>query len=319
MRVAVLRTKPTPRGDYILDAWRSGLVNCGDTPVDVSVASPLKLLDDCDAAVQICAPTPRDKTDVGCFRRAVADRFSELGRRIVTIDSGFVRNQAQAQERGLLLADTGSYRKYDGSVYYAVGLGGIKAAAVYPSPAGSESRWAKLRYPLGAWRKGGKLVVLMGQPLGAQGSATINIYDWYARAWRDARAAGFSVAYRPHPSLRKSKARMAADHAAFSAKTSRNVPVFAGTLDAAIAAAGVVATWSSNACVSAVLAGVPVVVYSDLCVAWPVASHGAGGFSALVYPDRTAWCEQLAWSQWNIDEMRTGECWSRVRLCEDVR
>lgn len=72
-------------------------------------------------------------------------------------------------------------------------------------------------------------------------------------------------------------------------------------------------THGSNAAVEAVIAGVPVVVVSkDACAADPMADHDIGNVLDPSFPDDAArwqWLCDLAYCQFNIDEIANGTAW----------
>jgi len=77
----------------------------------------------------------------------------------------------------------------------------------------------------------------------------------------------------------------------------------------------VLATHSSNAAVDAILAGVPAIVLGP-GIARPVASHSLAEIDDPRWPsieDRGQWLADLAYCQWTVDEMASGEMWNIVR------
>lgn len=71
--------------------------------------------------------------------------------------------------------------------------------------------------------------------------------------------------------------------------------------------ADIAAGETSTALIDAVLAGVPIVC-SDKHIAAPV----AGTFEAPFRGDRTQWAHDLAYCQWNHDEIKQGEAWGHI-------
>jgi hypothetical protein len=87
-----------------------------------------------------------------------------------------------------------------------------------------------------------------------------------------------------------------------------------GPLQDALARAAVVVTWNSNTGVDALLAGKPVVALGEGAMAAPLAARELGG---RCDPDREAWAHALAWKQWTLDEIRSGD--ALVGVVEDLR
>ena len=72
-----------------------------------------------------------------------------------------------------------------------------------------------------------------------------------------------------------------------------------------------VITYSSTAAVETVLAGIPTQVLSKRSIAWPVACHT---FEEPEFtPDREQWAHQLAYRQWTLPEIESGEFWDTVK------
>lgn len=80
-----------------------------------------------------------------------------------------------------------------------------------------------------------------------------------------------------------------------------------------LAGAALAVTWNSNSAVDAVLAGVPAIALDRGSMAWDVSGHE---LRTPPMPDRTAWAHALAWKQWRLDEISSGECWSHIHSRE---
>ena len=70
---------------------------------------------------------------------------------------------------------------------------------------------------------------------------------------------------------------------------------------------------TTNGSVDAIINGVPVITPDPACMAFKVSSHFLTEILEPRTPDRTQWLYDLAYSQWTIDEMKQGECWSFIR------
>ena len=82
----------------------------------------------------------------------------------------------------------------------------------------------------------------------------------------------------------------------------------AAGLGADLEGAYALVTWSSAAAVTALLAGVPVIVGGD-CAAAPVAGRTVFKLEKLPRKPREEWCGVLADNQWTIAEMADGTAW----------
>ena len=84
--------------------------------------------------------------------------------------------------------------------------------------------------------------------------------------------------------------------------------VLSRTLEHDLIGAHCLITWSSAAAVTAVLAGVPVIVESPDCCALPM-SGTLEELENLPMPDRDNWASVLADQEWSLDEFRNGTAW----------
>jgi hypothetical protein len=81
----------------------------------------------------------------------------------------------------------------------------------------------------------------------------------------------------------------------------------------AIKGAKVVVTINSNAGVDAVLAGKPVVALDKGSMVYDIAAKDFTNLNVPKWPDRTQWCNNIAYAQWHPDELRAGEGWNHLK------
>lgn len=111
------------------------------------------------------------------------------------------------------------------------------------------------------------------------------------------------IVYRPKPSWRDAEP---VDGATFQQ---------GGTLAALLSDAHLLATWGSSAAVDAIIAGVPVLALGET-IARPVAETSIKRVEAPFFPNdeqRHQWACDLAYCQWSLDELRSGEAWQHIR------
>lgn len=325
MRVALLHTKDTPRAEYLLGAFAEGVKAHGDTPYKVGPDTDLAALDQAAVAVQVCFPNRHhDGSAVPVFRLAAYDRLVAAGKRVVTIDTGFLKSQPEAElvqgPNRFCVDDPKTYHLHDARIYYAVGYGGLKNLGDYCTAGCGPDRWAALKTPLAPWRRAGNHVLVLGQPMHGLSSQHADIYAWYAATVAAVRAVTRRpIVFRQHPRIgviRASLSRRRADEGRvrdalrgvgnLTFSTSR---FLAQDLRGAWAAVA----FTTNAAVAAVVGGVPLFAGDRGCMAWDVASPDVRQIEKPRLPDRTAWANRLAYSQWTAAEMRRGACWARLR------
>ena len=78
--------------------------------------------------------------------------------------------------------------------------------------------------------------------------------------------------------------------------------------------ARVAISYSSNALVETVCAGIPTITLSKTSHAWPVSFHNIDVLEETVMPekDRTQWLYDMAYTQWKMSEINSGEVHKRL-------
>lgn len=84
-------------------------------------------------------------------------------------------------------------------------------------------------------------------------------------------------------------------------------------IEDAIKGAKVVVTINSNAGVDAVLAGKPVVALDKGSMVYDIAAKDFTNLNVPKWPDRTQWCNNIAYAQWKPDEVASGETWDHLK------
>jgi len=71
--------------------------------------------------------------------------------------------------------------------------------------------------------------------------------------------------------------------------------------------------YNSSSCVASVLAGIPIFVTDDDCVAWPIANRDLALIETPQLLDRQQWLNDLAAAHWCDDESRRGDIYQKFR------
>jgi hypothetical protein len=179
--------------------------------------------------------------------------------------------------------------------------GGLNNRATFRGPLDDPSGWERLfAGSMKPWRTPEGYALLIGQVPTDMSVRHIRIEGWYRATARQLSQAGWQVRFRPHPDA----VRRGVVH-----QPMPDAPLLGGSLDDALAGAGLVVTFNSNTGVDAILAGCPVVTMDEGAMAWPVASHEIG----IAMPCRQKWAQAMAWKQWSLEEIQSGVCWDSVR------
>lgn len=200
----------------------------------------------------------------------------------------FARNDVLICERG-----------YIGDRFYwtSIGFNGLNGRAEFPEyPDDGGKRFERIGVPLKPWNPTGDSVLLVGQVRGDMSLRGKNLVPWYAEtAKRCQEVYGLPVRFRPHPmEVRRGRATSVAGF-----ETDK------GELSESIERAAVVVTWNSNTGVESMLAGKPTVCHDIGSMAYEVAAHGIG--EVCTGEGREQWAHRLAWKQWTLDEIRSGD------------
>lgn len=198
---------------------------------------------------------------------------------------------AQADRAGcpVLVMENG----YLGEGFYALALDQHNGCGDWP--VGGAARLRKLGLKLTAWRQGGDHVLLLPQRgIGPRGVAMP--YGWAEQTLAELRTAtGRPVLVRPHPG--------------------RTAP--AQSLDEALAGAWCCVTWGSGAALKAIVAGKPVFHALAGWIGAPAARAYRGAASDLedcFTGARRPMLQRLAWAQWSLEEIASGEPIERLLL-----
>jgi hypothetical protein len=181
--------------------------------------------------------------------------------------------------------------------------GGLNNRGIFRGPFHDGSRWERhFAHLMQPWRlldsrRGYALII--GQVPGDMSLGGKDLQPWYESKSFHLHNMGWSVRFRPHPVAVERRQVLPV----------RGAPTIGGTLQAALAGAGMVVTWNSNTGVESVLAGVPTISADCGSMAWTVTGHELG---EIVTPDRTAWAHKMAWCQYQRDELESGFAWEAM-------
>ena len=197
-------------------------------------------------------------------------------------------------KRDFLVLEAGYLDRLDeyGQVkHFSAGFNGLHGEAefhVEHVPGDRAQQWISKMRP---WRTTkGRYWLIIGQ---CPGDANLHGLDIKLWALETARKLSGLVYFRHHP----------------LAGNGLDLPSLGGTLESDMSDAHAVITYTSNAGVDAVMAGIPTVALHPGSMAYEVASQNFNAYR----PDRTRWLEKLAYCQWSYDEIETGLAWEHLR------
>jgi hypothetical protein len=148
------------------------------------------------------------------------------------------------------------------------------------------------------WREKGDHVVLCGQVPWDASVDNLDYMKWLQDTVDALRGTNRRVVFRPHP-----KAKL------------NPIPGFDYSTEPLLTDlqnAHCVIACNSNACVEGVIEGVPAIVADEGSMVWGIASRSLAELESPKMEDREQWAADLAYSQWTLDEFRSGEAWSHL-------
>lgn len=332
MKIALLNTKDTLRARYLLECFTEGATLHGDECFWVTEYRGFeKKLENADLGIQVCFPNiHHNRVEQSEFRAGVNEVLHASGKRILTIDTGFLRNQSEHEMQVKLKTGQpfvffdpdkrSTYEAVMPEIYYELGYDGLKNDAQYYNANVPGDRWAALRFPLKPWRRVGNHVLIVGQTMHGLSTQHINIYDWYADVYKSIRRhTSRPIVFRPHPRIvkvRRGRSRVEKDRQTVMSHLPTNARVTWSTgirMKDDLQGAWASVVYSSNAAATSVVYGVPVFAGSSNCIAWPVADTDLAKIDTPALPDRTQWANSLAYAQWNCAELKRGDAWAHLR------
>lgn len=211
---------------------------------------------------------------------AVATRFERDGGTVLVAENGYLGVDENGIQR------------------YALAVHGHNGSGWWP--AGDDRRFEKLGIEVKPWRDGGAHIYVRGQRgIGAPNMA--NPPNWHQAT---------ATALR-----RRTKRQInAVDHPGKPACD----PAQANQLTAALAGAYACVIWSSASGVRALVEGVPVFYSAPHWICAGAARRGLDDFEHPAMDDaaRATALERMAWGQWSVAELGTGEPFVRLMECD---
>ena len=209
-----------------------------------------------------------------------------------------------AADRKVVFADLGYWgRRHGGRFkgFHKISVGGRHPGRYLMARERSSARLRRCGIVAQPWRAKGDHIILAGMSAKSAESYGFRPEEWERKAVIELRRhTDRSIIYRPKPSWRDAQ------------------PIATTTLDKhtplerALAGCHAVVTHHSNVAVDALVAGVPTFCFDG--VAARMSSQRLEQIEKPLFVKRRAeWLVNLAWSQWNVDEMASGLMWRHLR------
>lgn len=241
---------------------------------------------------------PLPNTDVAVFIGVKSNSKDMLkdhlnaGKNTVFIDKGYIR-----------------VRSSDPMVsveYYRFSVNGFQPLHYFQSIQRSDDRWQRFKIKLSPMQTNGEHIVFAGSS--AKYSRFFKLpdpTDYAGRVFKMLKRNSLrEIVYRPKPSWRNAVPIRNTVYSSYRRK-----------LHQELVGAHALVTHGSNACLDAMIAGIPTFVLGD-GITKSLSKTRAEEISFPYYPtddERYQLCCDLAYCQWNLKEMATGEAWKNLR------
>lgn len=274
MKLGVFVPAGNPRHQAALAAFATGAQK-----TDEVFVTPDAGYRDCDVAVVF-----------GTWKKAVPASWNR-GRIIAT--------HLEKRKR-VVIIDTGYVKRDD---YYMVGFDGLNGRADFNNQNSPEDRWRALSVALEPWRAGsGETIVVAGQiPWDASVQHSDHLGWCRSTIAQLNKRTNRPIVFRPHPLAH------GVNYGALPCEISTR------PLAEDLANAYAVVTYNSNVGVDATIAGIPAFAFDEGSMIWRVCNRDFAGLIDPINPAREWWAADLAYAQWNLDEMKEGQAWAHLR------
>lgn len=191
--------------------------------------------------------------------------------------------------------------------YTSLGWNGLNGYATFPNyPDDGGDRFRSHGGIIKPWKKHGEYILILGQVKGDASLQNKDISQWYRNIAKQAyEIYGLPVYFRPHP---ESIRRGGYTHVS-------GIENKAGTLEDALSGALFTIAYNSNSCLDSILSGVPCFAGDKGTMAWGLCMDDIG---SLEYPEREKIAHSISWTQWTLDEIRTGEPIRKLMECKQL-
>ena len=184
----------------------------------------------------------------------------------------------------------------------AIGYDGLANKGNFYNNNMPDDRWKKLNVDLKDYKTDGNHVLIIGQIPHDTQVQHINFYKWVQNTINEVKKhTDLPIIYRPHPKLKINK------------KTFKDVIESDVSLEDDFKRAKVCITFNSTTGVDAIINGIPTISMDDGSMVYDITSHD---LSTVINPymvDRKQWSNNIAYTQWNEDEVISGEFWDHLK------
>lgn len=194
---------------------------------------------------------------------------------------------------------------------WKVGINGINGSGYFGPTGMDDTRRKKIKININPWKKGDTIVICTQHGSSQQWEKMIPINRWVEEVIYNLRHhTDRPIRIRTHPRfpirLNLTSKNVTIEHAKSVIGINDSI-----NFKNSISDAWAVINWNSNPGVIAALQGVPVFVGPDSLAA-PIGNLNFNEIENPITPDREQWANDLAYTEWTIDEISQGEPLDRL-------
>jgi len=211
--------------------------------------------------------------------------------------------RAKSEKRPIIVLEVGGIKR---GTTWKVGINGINREANFGPKGNDDSRVKKLGLKLQPWQKNpeGSIIIAGQHQYSNQWRNQSLPTVWVAETIEQIRKyTGRRIVIRPHP--RSPMPGLQYEFENVVLQTPTQVPNTYDDFDFDTSNAYAVVNWSSNPASQAVINGIPVFVGPD-SLAWDVGNPTLNLINNPMMPDRTQWLNDLAYTEWTLEEIEQG-------------
>ena len=293
--------------------WDKGLERHGDSLIQASRTDNFK------------------KIDADCFYQT-NERKRKFFRGERANTQGQYFDYILDSKKPFIVSESNPFRQYDGWLRF--GWNSYKwTEGNFNNDNVGRDRWNRFEKETGIefndWHSPGDYILIMGQK---EGDSALNSlyakgyehsYDWVVDIITEIRQySDRLIVFRPHPrgldkGLKQFEDKIESANIK-NVKLSTNLTSGGNQggkgLEKDLKSCYCVVTYNSLSSIEATIMGIPVFALDDGCMAYPVAHTSLSKIENIDYNiDITEWQNKIAYTIWNKDDVRSGECWAHLK------
>lgn len=212
---------------------------------------------------------------------------------------GKIFRQQREKNLDVIVLETGYVNRGDGeNHHYAAGFNGLNGRADFKNKSMGAERWEKLGVSLKPYSRGNKVILCSQVPWDASVENHNHLHWVTETAQKLKTITTRPIVFRPHPLAKLAPI----EGCEFSTR-----PLVEDLKDAHC-----VVTYNSNSAVEALIEGKPVFAFDPGSMVWDLANKDLRDIDEPKCLGRQQWANELAFTQWNLAEMREGKAWQHL-------